>query len=171
MNKWKWTRQLIFLALLLGAGFYIWPSDARVVTRRTKALLAAMSKDGPENMAVAAARVFEAASYLSSEVKIITGHPYDRTLDKSDVINMLQLARRHSSFMVVKSRGIDTARLAEDEMQVDAVIDVTVEYQGDREEWIGNYRFIWQLIEGKWLVKKVDPIEIIQHPSGRLPEL
>ena len=157
---------IVIAVIATGMVVYFWPNDFNKVERRTKSFLEAASKSGPENIALASARVLNAASFIATNAVITTGYPSDRGVSKSEIVTMMQQARIRLDKIVITSRGRSLTRLSDHHIQVDMTIEAEIDYQGSREEHIGTYRFLWEKSENDWMIKQVEPREIIRHPSG-----
>ncbi|HMP88658.1 MAG TPA: hypothetical protein PJ991_00570 [Kiritimatiellia bacterium] len=158
-------KKIIMTLAVIAIAVYFWPNELRKVEKRTKAMLSTMNKKGPENLALASARVLNVVSYFAPDAVIIPGYPTTRRLNKSDATTLLQQARVRLSKLDVSSRGRNVTRLNDDQILVDLTLEAFIEYQGTRDEYIGTFRIVWTKSGGEWLITLIEPLDIIRHPA------
>lgn len=162
----RWLLRLALVSASIFLAFHYWPSDISRVETNTRRMLKAVSKSGNESLPVAAAKSFDAVSYLASNVVLSLGEPFPSSLRKAEVAPLLQQARMRATKLEVKSLGHQIEKKPDGTIWMDITLDADLEVRGVRDQLLGNYRLVWRMEGDDWKVAQAEVIEVIQHPSG-----
>ena len=165
IRRWIVYGALIVIAAILAWRW--WPNDVRRVERQMNELFELVGKSGPESLPVSAARSLEAGSHLASNVVLKLGEPFPTSMRRSETVTLLQQARMRAEKIAVKNRGHEVAIQDNGSIWYDVTLEASVTYQGQQEDIIGSYRFVWAKGDDTWKIIQADALDVIQHPSGQ----
>ena len=164
-------RVWIPILVLLGVGgyfgyHYLWlADDERIIHAKVDELAELASKEGEETVFVGVGQARRIANHFTEEFVLGMGRPFpDGTGTREDLMAAVTQARG----------GVDELRLrvSDRDLTVDAsgesaVMELTgrglLSYQGHgRREDVRRFRVEWVKVDGDWLIRRVDLIDILE---------
>jgi hypothetical protein len=172
MNKWSLrVAALVILLLLCVAGWrFFFPPPDKVIRRRL-ADLAKVASFGPKEGQVAKAmNAQNAAGYFTEDTEIIVelaGYGSLKINGRNDLFQALLAARTQLSMLEVQFLDVNVAMAGNGK---GAMVDLTAKGKvpGDRDIQVMELKLTLKLIDGKWLIRRVETVKTLSHTPERL---
>lgn len=164
-------RVWIPLLVLLGVGgyfgyHYLWlADDERIIHAKVDDLVELASKEGEETVFVGVGRARRIADRFTEEFVLGMGRPFpDGTVTRDDLVVAVSQARGGVNELRLRVSDRD---LTVDESGETAVMELTgrglLSHQGHgRREDVRRFRVEWVKVDGDWLIRRVDRIDILE---------
>ncbi len=173
----KLTLRLFFIILGIGLGVWLWmylnPSPQVAVRRQLKKLGEAISFEGREGTATAALAAQKIGSFFAPEImmNIEPRGVFPEQVERTEIVRQALYMRTQSDVRSFKLQLLDPVITIGVDKQ-SAIVELTVhaETAGDRHLIVQEMRFTMRLVDGDWLIYRVDTVRTLNQLQ-RPPQL
>ncbi len=173
MSKWIFRlAALVVMVLLAAAGWRMFFPHPEKVIRRRLTELAKLASFGPkEGQLAKAVNAQKAADYFTEDTEIavdLSGYGSTKIDGRKDLSQALLIARTQLSMVEVQFLDMNVV-LAPNKQA--AVVDLTAKGRvpGDRDIQVMELKVSLKLVDGKWLIRRVETIKTLLRLHPELP--
>ena len=163
----RWLLRAIAVAVLIGAGFWLWnmffPNPERVIRKRFDAIARTASFSSGESGFAKFDNATRLAAFCTPDVEITVDVPGNsrRSLSgRDELLQTLMVVRSNLSGLSVEFLDV-TIQLGND--KTSAVVNLTVKgrVSGERDLVVQELKFVLNKIKGDWLISKVETVKTL----------
>jgi hypothetical protein len=165
MNKWviRLAGLAIFALLAALAWRFLFPHPEKVIRRRLTELAALASFGPKEGQLAKAVNAQKAADYFTEDTEIVvelSGYGSLKINGRTDLFQALLAARTQLSMVEVQFLDMNVAVTAGKQA---AVVNLTAKGRvpGDRDIQVMELKVSMKLIDGKWLIRRVETVKTL----------
>jgi len=160
--------RLIFLALIVGAGIWLWlvlfPSPQKAILKQMARLSAAATYDTGDNNLVRAGKASRVAGLFTTDAEVVVNAPSQGThhISGQEDIRNATLAG-FANLPSLKVKFLDTsAQLAADRQS--AVVSCTAQvWANDSKDFdVQEMRFQFKKVDGNWQISRAETVKTLQ---------
>jgi hypothetical protein len=171
--------RLAVVALLLGAGFWLWryfhPGPEEAIRRRLAEVAAAISFTGGEGMVARSTRAQKVGSFFAREVSLRIDLPEvssQESMSRDEIVRFALVLRSSSYFRSLKVQCLDPViTLGGDRKSAIVELTLRAETVGDKYLVVQEMKFTMKEVEGEWLILRVETVKTLNRaPAVRRAE-
>lgn len=157
---------LLILAVLGYAGSSWRNIDVNRISRKVERLRAALTKTSDEPPLQARTRAREITGFFAPQATVILGDDVPLFSDQEELTAATYSVRTSVDEISVKVHD-KSIRLSEDRQTawMEVTAEALVSYRGKLERKVRSFRLEWVKQNGNWLIRRVEPLEIIRRPA------
>jgi hypothetical protein len=163
----KRTAQIIFAAVIVGLGFWLWtalsPSPEKAIRSRLNALAKALSFNSGGGLMGKAYEAQKAAEFFTTDVDVevnLSGYEPISLHGRDDVLQAVTLARGRLTSLKIEFPDINISLGADGQT---AKVNLTGKgiIPGERDVSAQEFNFMMKKVDGKWLIYQVETVKTL----------
>lgn len=160
--------RLVLLAIIAGAGFWLWtvlfPSPQKIVLKKIVSLAAAATVDAADNNLTRAGKAVKLSGFFATDAEIVINMPAagDHTISGRKEIKERALAG-FANISSLKVQFFDATATASPDGQTAAVsCTARVNAGNSKDDGVQELHFQFKKIDGDWLIVRVETVQTLQ---------